>query len=695
VSVASAQQGAQQRPPSGSAPAGAGAASGATPSRQDTLLPPSAAPANAPAAPPPVVAPSSDRADAQRLGNGGDAPRLGTGGDSPRLGTGGDSPRLVDPQSSAPIRISSDATPSANTNGEIGAKPTDVYSEDWWAHTRPILEIHGYFRTRAELFHNFTLGRHDLPTDPTNPGLWAQPLDNSYTDPTGQTHTVQLCGGLNAQGVPSQSCGQKSQASANMRFRMEPELHISDNLRIVSQIDALDNLVLGSTPNAYAMTPNKAGGYTNAGGNNQAPLGFYSTTQGPPTAGVNGYQNSINVKRAWAEYMTPVGQLRFGRMPDHWGLGMVHNAGDGIDSDWQSTTDRIMFVSGLRSMDLYFGGSWDFVSTGPTSATPYSVYGGQPFDTSQYSNVAQYSVFVARRANPDLQRLQLARGDFVVNGGIYGQYRSQWLDVASPNIPQTVDPNATNVTNNGQEARQAWVVTPDAWVQVLWQKLRIEAEFAGAIGQIGGSPQSTNLANAVGIREFGLATQTEYRAIEDKLHLQMGFGWASGDPWASTLSNGNSTGARTELNGGQGPISTFAFHPDYRVDLILFRNILTQVEGAYYFRPSVDYDFLRHTDGQKLGGGAALIWSRASEFMQAPGHKRDLGVELDLQIYYQAKDGSLNDNPDKLGGFYAALQYGVLFPLAGLGYPSNQPNTNVSLDTSAAQTVRLFLGVAY
>jgi hypothetical protein len=47
----------------------------------------------------------------------------------------------------------------------------------------------------------------------------------------------------------------------------------------------------------------------------------------------------------------------------------------------------------------------------------------------------------------------------------------------------------------------------------------------------------------------------------------------------------------------------------------------------------VDYDFLRHADGQKLGGGAAVIWSRASEFMQAPGHKRDLGIELDLQLY--------------------------------------------------------------
>jgi uncharacterized protein (TIGR04551 family) len=142
-----------------------------------------------------------------------------------------------------------------------------------------------------------------------------------------------------------------------------------------------------------------------------------------------------------------------------------------------------------------------------------------------------------------------------------------------------------------------------------------------------------------------------------------------------------------------GPLSTFAFHPDYRVDLIFFRNIMTQIQGAYYFRPSVDYDFVRHADGEKLGGGAAVIWSRASDFVQTPGHESDLGVELDGQIYYQSKDGSLNDDPTKIGGFYSMLQYGVFFPLAGLNYLTVPTGRTAGL--SAAQTVRLFLGVAF
>jgi hypothetical protein len=55
--------------------------------------------------------------------------------------------------------------------------------------------------------------------------------------------------------------------------------------------------------------------------------------------------------------------------------------------------------------------------------------------------------------------------------------------------------------------------------------------------------------------------------------------------------------------------------------------------------------------------------------MQTPGHHRDLGVEMDLQLYYQSKDGSLNDDPSKIGGFYTMLQYGVFFPLGGPGLP--------------------------
>ena len=609
------------------------------------------------------------------------------------------------------------------TDGSIGGSPDDVYSEDWWGKARPIFILHGYFRTRGELYHNFSLGRSDqggISGIAQNEHLWPQPIDSSYqTTKTSIQQTVGLCGSNGS--FSSANCTDKTQSSADLRFRVEPEIHISDNLRIISQLDLLDNLVLGSTPDSYAMQPagsssgstlktasTNGSGYVSAGYNGYAPIAAFSTTQGPPTAGVNSLTNSVNVNRVWGEYMTPFGQIRFGRMPNQWGLGMVDNAGDGIDSDYQSTVDRIMFVSGYKPWDIYFGGDWDFISSGPTNVTPYVVDGGQPTNTCNLCNVSQWGLFAVHKTAPEVQRYKLAHHQFVLNGGIYATYREQYLDVGNGTTPLTGNYSAAGVAGagvaDGLIRRDFYQFTPDLWVQALYDKFRFEAEFASNWGSLGTDTYGTSNTNGIEIRQFGLLTESEFRAMEDKLHIAFGFGWASGDPWVQGLNPGqvNSYGMQRELNNsaanpGGGPISTFSFNPDYRIDLIFFRNILTRVEGAYYFRPSVDYDFLRNPNGQKFGGGAAIIWSRASEFEQAPGHLRDLGVEMDLQVYYQAKDGSLNDDPTKLGGFYSALQYGAFFPLGGLSYlPGEQVSTSgANYGTSVAQTVRLFLGIAY
>jgi uncharacterized protein (TIGR04551 family) len=601
------------------------------------------------------------------------------------------------------------------TSGDVAPNPDDVFSESWWGHARPVIELHGYFRTRAELFQNFMLGRHNsavqsasLANDPQY--LFPSPLDNSYTLPNGNPgQTVNICGNAS---TPNQPCYDKTESGANLRLRLNPEIHISDNLRILTQITLLDNLVLGSTSDAYAMAPasgtsatTSSTGYRSAGANPYAPISLFTTTQGVQTAGVNSWTNSINVTRAWGEYETPVGQLRFGRMPGHWGLGMVENSGDGIDSDYQTTLDRIMFVSGLKPLDLYFGGAWDFVATGPTTQSTLDAYGGQPYNTCNLCNVGEWAAFVAHRTNPEIQRAQLARGDVVLNGGLYTVYRNQYIDTSPGANPNTINystgtgyAGTGNLTSNGGlEPRQAWELVPDAWVQLLWQKLRVEAELATIQGQIGWmsgtAVTAQNVNNPVGIEEWGLATQTQYKAVEDKLNLQFDFGWASGDRWATTLT-APSSGLRTEAN-GTGPISTFQFHPDYRIDLIFYRHILSRVQGSYYFRPSVDYDFFRHPNGEKLGGGLAVIWSRASEFVQSPGHNRDLGVELDGQLYFQSRDGSLNDDPSKVGGLYAMLQYGVFFPMGGLDYLPGQVTNNIDVGLSPAQTVRLFLGIVF
>lgn len=581
--------------------------------------------------------------------------------------------------------------------GDGTESDTDVFAEQWWTSARPTVELHGYYRLRSQLYSHFALGR----TDTAASVLWPQPTDNDYNT-VDDRNKVLLCGD---DPLKPEACDNNIQAGANMRFRINPELHISDNVRIMAQIDLLDNLVLGSTPEGFANQPGAGGGYNQIQRGGYSPTGAFATTEFAPVAGVNSLENSVTVKRVWGEYQTPIGLLRFGRMPSQWGLGMLANSGDGYDSDNGSTSDRLMFVTGIKKWDLYFGGLWDFVNEGPTSGL-IGQGQGQSYDLAQSDDVNQWGIVIVRRRNAELQKLELAQGKVVINGGFYGVYRNQYLEYVGQ---QGLGASNRNYTD-GYLRRGAEAFIPDFWFQFLWKKLRIEAEAAFIAGSIENTQlqagSGTNYKNlndpsgdtdGWGLLSFGLAVQAELRAVEDKLHIQLDFGYATGDQDVEGLAPAES-GLDPQLTHDR-TFSTFRFHPDFRVDYILWRNIFNRVQGAYYFKPTVEYDFTRSENGQRIGGGGSVIWSRASQPIQAPGNDPDLGVELDFQLYYQAKDGTLNDDLSKIGGFYTAIQYGVMFPLGGLGYLTEEKKDLQAVketgELSTAQMLRWYLGIMF
>ena len=409
---------------------------------------------------------------------------------------------------------------------------------------------------------------------------------------------------------------------------------------------------------------------------------------------------------------------------------MYHNSGDGYDADYQSTIDRIMFISSVKPLDLYFAGAWDFPSSGPTNQSLQDLQ-AQPYNVANSVNVRQLSLMLLRQKSPQLQKLALSRGSLVVNGGAYLQYK--WQDLAADNTGSCESNNFNahnganqNITNaaslgcpswgvsNAMVRRGARAFTPDLWLQVLYKKFRFEAEAVTLQGSIDNVSNNSNQFgnNASGgnwkLRSYGIATEFQQRLLEDRLDLSLYWGWASGDPNAAQLDGsmglqpGNS-GLQTAE--GSNTFREFRFNPAYRIDLILNRNILTRVQGTYYLRPSIGYDFIHKNNGQRLGGNLAGIWTRASEYIQAPGHQRDLGIEVDASIYFQSKDGALNDKPGAMGGFYTMLQYGLLFPMGGLGYPGGGVNAGPTStyyqsqfgnsDLSTAQILRWYMGIFY
>lgn len=587
-----------------------------------------------------------------------------------------------------------------------------VFAEDWWSHTRPTLELHGNFRVRTSLYHNFALNRVDAP----GAALWPRPADDYYTDMDGTRHGALACtpdeaktGSKDDPAAADKGCLSRTQGGADMRFRLEPDIVISDNLRVRSQIDLLGNLVMGSTAQGNSNFPAATGGYTVGPRSGYSPVSAQTSSADSPVSGVNSLQDAITVRRAWAEYETPVGELKFGRMPDHWGLGILRNAGDDIDSDYQSTVDRIAFFTGLPSMSLYVGGAWDYMHEGATSAA-FTPPGGQPYDLSQRDDLSRMNLMLFRKMDAQLEELALKKGKVVLNGGLYLTYQWQRLAADKPascsNDGAAIDCSAAEATTTyTRRGFKMW--TSDVYAEIKYKKFYAGLEVVthqGKYDSLSLTPDGSDYENPTGdedgwkIRQWAIAGEIEQRLVEDRLLLGFYSGWASGDPDSDSLIPPNGlTDADTQIDGDR-TISTFRFHPGYRVDLILNRHLLSRVQGSYYFKPMAQYDFIRKTNGMKLGGRAEAIWTRASTPMQTPGHHRDLGIELNGSVYFQSSDGSLNDRSDLKGGFYSMAQYGVLFPLSGLGYQDAQTPADLGqteLKLKAAQLVRVFLGVAF
>src|SRR5690606_20882454 len=114
-------------------------------------------------------------------------------------------------------------------NAADDTDPDRFFAEDWWSHARPSVEFHGGFRVRAELFHKFSLGRIDTPSQ----AIWPQPSDYRFTAGNGNEYGPQLCVGDETDRTSSEStnptslysCDNNTQSGANLRLRLDPEIH--------------------------------------------------------------------------------------------------------------------------------------------------------------------------------------------------------------------------------------------------------------------------------------------------------------------------------------------------------------------------------------------------------------------------------------------------------------------------------------
>lgn len=526
---------------------------------------------------------------------------------------------------------------------KLGALPsTPVLPPPKDAHKQlRVFSMDGYFRLRTDWMKQMDLGFD------SDDALGGAPFPNP----------------LACRSAVSASGCENSFGAANMRLRLEPIIHLDERSTVHLQIDILDNLVLGSTNQKYS-----------ANGTGDLPVGAFAGNQDPPLAGVNSIGDSIVVKRAWAEIDAAFGILKFGRMPWHWGMGMVANGGGmdpihgtyNLDNDFGDTIDRLSFSTAIPGTSLNAALGIDWAQTGTTSqqAGEELGQGRQSWDLDDADDLDQWLFTISHMDSPKRIADMLADGESVLNYGGFLAYRTQNFEQRALTLGQTPD-----VADYRQ--RDMTVYVPDLWLHYAKGSFDFEAEAVAVFGSLKAPEETTN---TVDMQQFGGVARTKYKMMDDDLTLKLEVGFASGDRHDNTVPGTLHVDGAPGIVPGDDSLNRFIFDRDYQVDLILFRELIGAVSNAGYTKPSATYKLTSKFDVQ-----VASIISMAHKQEATPGNSRFYGVEFDADIGYS------ND------GFFMGISYGVLFPFAALHHPGDvdsgftDPNTG---DAGTAQTVQ-------
>ena len=541
-----------------------------------------------------------------------------------------------------------------------------------------LFQPHGYLRLRYEFFNSLDLKRGE---DPAGYNLFPRPFINS-----GDNH---------------------SQSDANLRFRFEPTLAVSEDLQIHAQLDVLDNVLLGSNPSNDPILDV----YT--------PIAALSTNRGG---------SAVNVKRLWGRANTPLGELMFGRMGYHFGLGILHNDGNGLDSDYGDTYDRVAFAPrDFRGHKATF--MFDVLAKGAGTTGNHGEL-GRSVDLDTLDDGYRVGLQIEKVDTSEEARRKLDAGEWVINYGAIVDWLLQGWDTPRPTEATLAGIGGTTLgdaaaNRAGVVQRKAKFYQPDAFLSVRRGKARLELEIASKIGSVGtrattdANTSDPTLNQPITFFQWGGAAQFDVAMLPaDALLLGLELGAASGDagvygfgarPWRSGsggVMGQNPDGTPFRATGAgdidgphfnfstsgtqRGRVNNFVFNRAFNVDTILFRNLITAVTSSWYLKPSLRY----RPTGRKSGGGddtgfeitAALVYSQAWYAENTPGQATPLGLEANVGISH--------DTPDR---FHLGLQYGILLPFGGLGNNGFGYNNGVSHLASAgiAHAIRALAAIPF
>jgi uncharacterized protein (TIGR04551 family) len=466
--------------------------------------------------------------------------------------------------------------------------------------------------------------------------------------------------------VPLTVDGQPSNTLAwtSIRLRYDAAIHVGEPWTIHLGLDALDNLVMGSTF---------------AGAGRSFEEGLWEDSQVSPVAGVSSFSDALEVRHLYGAWrLLEFIDVSAGRMPEHRGLGMWRQAGLCPDCNYGTYIDGAQLGVDIFGFRIDVG--WEASAIGATSEMPGMP--GQPTNFELSDDVNTWTLSLGHSELP----IGLAPTGPVDDNELGWSF--DW-SVHAAISSQSLDTSEQELTDLGSDCaalaqgandlvalpyecwrvmpRGASLYRPGGWFQAVWKRstlssLRLELELSALIGEIENTQNDPAYEDsAKSLAGIGGAFELEYRV--NRLQTGLDVGFATGDDGDYLgVSDGQNISVEDELYLDDSSqvvrenetVSSFWFHRDYHIDLLLFRQVIGTVTNAVYVRPWIAYTLLE-TESVEMGARFDALYAAAMNPEGTPGKGDHWGVEFDASAWI-----------DLPHGFGMSLHTGVLIPLDAL-----------------------------
>ncbi len=445
---------------------------------------------------------------------------------------------------------------------------------------------------------------------------------------------------------------------ATLKLHLEPIINVAESMEIHTSFSLFGNQNLG-TNNVFPDTVEN---------------GLLRDTQS-----VN--SSSILFEGLWGIVSTPLGELKFGRMPFNWGLGILYNDGNSItDYSFGDLVDRIQLTVPLGGFKII--PAIDFASEGMMQK-----YHDYFIDASQKDDAWQLSArILSTEDDPVLKQEKIDRGNAVTEFGAMIMYSwksnsASKFDTTTKTMSNTSDRIVNDAVNYSYRSQNSKIWKLDGWTEFNYKRLTLRGELAFVSGTLGHAVKDDGSSEEIKTQMVGFALEAKYKFVPNKIHLSLLSGFATPDDAKHVQGNSwNMPGNAIDTTTGQNDssVDNFRFNKNYKFNSIIWNDILGRFTAGYYASLKLDYFF-----SQKIKSYAGFTFSGAFKSENTIGWGgTTIAVEPFVGTEYKSKTGLL-----------AGIKYQIAFPYDGL--KKRDTTTNEIVDAGTVHMLHTYIGFIF